>query len=81
MTHKQRMLCAMRRQAVDCIPHATYNFHPYWENQHTEDSSYAEMLERVRATGGDHSQKTKGMVMLSAATLQQRQDAIRHGCL
>lgn len=52
MTRKDRMLAAMRRQPVDRVPYATYNFHPYGENSHTREAAYAEMLDHVRTTAG-----------------------------
>ena len=66
MTHKARLLAAVRRQPVDRVPYATYNLHAYgggptsystagWqppENTHTADPSYAELLQRVRERAG-----------------------------
>ena len=52
MTRKERMFAAIRHQSVDHVPYATYNLHPYTENQHTADSSYAELLEKVKTQAG-----------------------------
>ena len=52
MTRKERMFAAIRQQPLDHVPYATYNCHPYSDNEHTSDPSYAEILERVRATCG-----------------------------
>jgi len=52
LTRKGRMLAAIRREAVDRCPHATYNIHPYGDNKHMRDTSYAEILNQIRASGG-----------------------------
>lgn len=52
LTRRQRMLAAIRREAVDCCPRATYNIHPYTDNAHTRDPSYAEILELIAAHAG-----------------------------
>ena len=52
MTRKDRMLAAIGREPVDRCPHATYNIHPYGDNKHMHDASYAEILDQIRATAG-----------------------------
>jgi len=46
------MLAAILHQPVDRVPHATYNLNPYTENAHTSDGSYAQILDKVRASAG-----------------------------
>lgn len=45
MTPKQRMLAALRRQPVDRLPAATYNFHPF--AAFSEEPGYQPMLEAL----------------------------------
>jgi uroporphyrinogen-III decarboxylase len=52
MTRKERMLAAIDRRPVDCVPHATYNLHPYAGSGHLDDPSYRTILETVRASAG-----------------------------
>lgn len=52
MTHKQRILAAIRRQSVDRIPHVTYNIHPYYGSLHVNDPSYREILDQISSTAG-----------------------------
>lgn len=46
------MLAALRREPVDRCPYATYNIHPYTDNYHTRESSYAEILKVIERTAG-----------------------------
>jgi len=46
------MLAAIHRKVIDRCPHATYNIHPYTDNAHVRDSSYADMLRQIEATAG-----------------------------
>ncbi len=43
MTRKERILKAIRREPVDCVPFATYNFHGCGCNEHVEDASYRDL--------------------------------------
>lgn len=52
MTHKQRILAAIRRQDIDRVPHATYNIHPYHGSVHRHDASYGEILDQIGLTAG-----------------------------
>ena len=66
MTRKDRLFAAIRRQAVDRVPYATYNLHPYGggvqgyqtdktsaaRSPHLTDPSYAPLLAWVRAHAG-----------------------------
>jgi uroporphyrinogen-III decarboxylase len=52
VTRKERMFAAIRRQPIDCVPHATYNCHPYANSHHVDDPSYREILDQVGATAG-----------------------------
>ncbi len=52
MTRSERMLAAIDRRAVDCVPHATYNIHPYAESGHRDDPSYRPILDRIGASAG-----------------------------
>jgi uroporphyrinogen-III decarboxylase len=52
MTRKERLLAAMRGQAVDRIPFATYNLHPYRHSAHSRDPSYRELLDLVVRKAG-----------------------------
>ncbi|MDP6449384.1 MAG: hypothetical protein QF773_01100, partial [Lentisphaeria bacterium] len=51
MTNAERMFAAIRRQPIDRVPFATYNFHPF-SAEHANDPSYAELLELVTARAG-----------------------------
>ena len=51
MTHRQRMLAAIRRQPVDRVPVCTYNLHPYG-SPHEADPSYVPILECVARKAG-----------------------------
>ncbi|MDO8681861.1 MAG: uroporphyrinogen decarboxylase family protein [Armatimonadota bacterium] len=52
MTRKERLLAAIRRGAVDRVPYATYNIHPYSDNDHTRDASYCEIMEQIETNVG-----------------------------
>ena len=52
MTRKERILAAINCRAIDRVPYATYNIHPYSDNTHTRDESYSEILERIRNFAG-----------------------------
>jgi len=51
MTRKQRMFAAMRHEPVDRVPFSTYNLH-ICSPSHTQDPSYAGLLELVEAKAG-----------------------------
>lgn len=51
MTRKDRMLAAIRHQAVDRVPFATYNLHPFGGG-HRTDPSYAGLLSLVEEKAG-----------------------------
>jgi uroporphyrinogen-III decarboxylase len=46
------MLAAMRGEAVDRVPFATYNLHPYRGSPHQRDGSYRELLDLVVEKAG-----------------------------
>jgi uroporphyrinogen-III decarboxylase len=52
MTRKERILAAISREPVDCVPHATYNIHPYAASIHSGEPSYRPILEKIAATAG-----------------------------
>ena len=46
------MLAAIRLKPVDCVPHATYNIHPYAGSHHASDPSYQTILQKIAASAG-----------------------------
>ena len=62
MTRKERLLAAVRRQPVDRMPYATYNFHPCGTHGHEAEPTYAEMLQRVRDYAGAFIKVSNGKV-------------------
>lgn len=48
MTRKERVLAAIRREAIDCVPFATYNLHGCMGAGHAQDDSYRALLALVR---------------------------------
>ncbi|MBI2302974.1 MAG: hypothetical protein HYU66_29050 [Armatimonadetes bacterium] len=52
MSHRDRLLAAVRRQPVDGLPFCTYNLHPYGNSAHRTDPGYAELLELVTSRAG-----------------------------
>jgi len=51
VTPQQRMLAAIRGEAVDRLPFATYNCHPFAWAEHAAWPEYRPMLEAIRRTG------------------------------